>query len=259
MPMVPPSWSEAALWRDEARSAFAFLTRLPLGGAPLTVPLAQASWAFPLVGLVVGLAGAVTYAIAAALSLPPLPAALLAVTVTILLTGGLHEDGLADTADGFGGGASAPDKLAIMRDSRSGAFGVLALVLSVSLRAAALAAIATGGGVLAALLAAHAVARGALPLVMTQMKPAREDGLGAEAGRPSPDRAAWAVGITIVVALAALGWSAGIIALVISGAAMALPALMARRQIGGHTGDVLGAIEQVGEIAVLLTAAAWLA
>ena len=130
------------------------------------------------------------------------------------------------------------------------------LALTVSLVPISLAAMTTSGAALAALLAAHAVARGALPLVMAQLNPARSDGLGAEAGRPEPGPTAWAVGIAVVVALAALGLRAGIIAVVLAMGAIAIVALLARRQIGGYTGDVLGAIEQVGEIVVLLVASA---
>src|ERR1700760_415860 len=129
-------------WRDEFLAAFTFLTRLPLGSAHTDVPppsLADASGAFPLVGLVIGAIGGIAYAIASALALPALAAALIAIAATALITGALHEDGLADTADGFGGGATREMKLEIMRDSRIGTFGVLALIFSIGLRAIAIA------------------------------------------------------------------------------------------------------------------------
>src|SRR5579875_2043895 len=172
-------------WRDEFLAACRFLTRLPLGGARgEAVPpiLADTVWAFPLVGLVVGLIGGIAYAIASALALPALAAALIAIAATVLVTGGLHEDGLADTADGFGGGATREDKLAIMRDSRTGAYGVLALIFSLGLRTVAVADIAARWHVLAALVAAHALSRGVMPVAMRWLDPAREDGLGASAG-----------------------------------------------------------------------------
>jgi adenosylcobinamide-GDP ribazoletransferase len=212
---------------------------------------------FPLVGGGVGILGFVAYWIAAALGLPPLAAALLALAATVLATGGLHEDGLADTADGFGGGRDPAEKLAIMRDSRSGAFGALALVFSVGLRAAALAAIADAGLVLPALVAAHAVGRGALPLVMRRLPPARADGLGAEAGRPGAEVAGAAAAIAVLVAFVCLGFWLGLAAIAFSVLGMALLAMLARRQIGGYTGDVLGAIEQGGEIIMLLAASTW--
>src|SRR5579862_1616236 len=112
-------------WRDELIAALTFLTRLPTGRAAANAPLsrlADTSWAFPLVGLVIGAIGGIAYAIASALALPALAAALIAIAATALVTGGLHEDGLADTADGFGGGATRELKLEIMRDSRIGTF-----------------------------------------------------------------------------------------------------------------------------------------
>ena len=255
----PPRIDDLARWWDEFRLAAGFLTRLPLasGGTEAPRPLAEASWAFPLVGLVVGLIGGFTYSLAAWLGVPALAAALLAVAATALATGALHEDGLADVADGFGGGADRAAKLAIMRDSRSGAFGVLALVLSVGLRAAALASLGDGGGVTAALVAAHALSRGLLPLVLRALEPARGDGLGASAGRPEAANAWAAAALGALIALFALDWWRGIVAIALAALAAGFIGHVARRQIGGYTGDVLGAIEQGGEIIVMLAAAAW--
>ena len=112
------------------------------------------------------------------------PAALLSVLAGIALTGALHEDGLADTADGFFGGRDREEKLAILRDSRQGTYGVLAIVLGVLLRAAALAGIGDVIHAGLALIAAHAASRAALPAVMTALTPARPDGFGAGAGTP---------------------------------------------------------------------------
>jgi adenosylcobinamide-GDP ribazoletransferase len=255
----PPRIDDLARWWDEFRLAAGFLTRLPLGsaGAEAARPLAEASWAFPLVGLVIGLIGGFVYALAAWLGVPPLPAALLALAATALATGALHEDGLADVADGFGGGADAAEKLAIMRDSRSGAFGVLALVFSVGLRAAALAALGDGGRVTAVLVAAHALSRGLLPLVLRALEPARRDGLGAAAGRPEAANAWAAAGLGALIVLFGLDLGRGIVAVAAAALAAGLIAHVARRQIGGYTGDVLGAIEQGGEIIVMLAAVAW--
>ncbi len=259
MSAEPPRWSDAASWWEDFHRAALFLTRLPL---PLPAPrpdvgLAEASWAFPLVGVVVGLVGGLAYALSSWVHLPPIAAALIALAAGALVTGALHEDGLADTADGFGGGAEREAKLAIMRDSRIGAYGVLALLFSIGLRIAGLAAIGSGSRVLAALVAAHAVARGVLPLVLRALEPARADGLGAAAGRPSAATAWSGAGIAAVIALLALGFWSGLGALAATAVATALVAALARRQIGGYTGDVLGAIEQVGETVMILAAAAW--
>jgi adenosylcobinamide-GDP ribazoletransferase len=248
-------------WRNEFLAALTFFTRLPLRPAavegPYVASLANAAWAFPLVGLVVGVIGGITYVLAAAAGLPPLAAALIAVGATALATGGLHEDGLADTADGLGGGPLREDKLAVMRDSRTGVYGVLALVFSVALRVVALGQIATGWHVLGALIAAHALARGLLPVAMRVLAPARSDGLGAEAGRPAQKTVLWSCGIAFAAALLVLGIRASLVATLAAAAVMAAIAWFARRQLGGYTGDVLGAIEQGGEIGALLAVAAY--
>src|SRR5258705_7869677 len=165
--------------------ATAFLTRIPaprpVGHAGL---LADAAWAFPLVGAGIGAVVALALVLTQLARLGDWPAALLAVFAGLALTGALHEDGLADTADGFFGGSDRQQRLAIMSGSRHRTFGVLAIVLSVLLRAAALAEIgdAVQGGL--ALIAAHAGSRAALPLAMRTLAPARAEGLGATAGRP---------------------------------------------------------------------------
>jgi adenosylcobinamide-GDP ribazoletransferase len=253
------SWSDGERRLGELLVAARFFTRLPLGAARLPEPgaLARGAWAFPVIGAGVGVLCAAAYAIAKGLNLPPLAAALIAVGAGVLLTGALHEDGLADTADGLGGGADRAAKLAIMRDSRSGAFGVLALFFSVGLRAAAAASLAGNGAALAAFVAAHAVGRGGLAAAMLLLPAARSDGLGAAAGRPEGAETAVSLAIAAVIALAALGPAGGLGALVAAGVVMGVIAVLADRQVGGYTGDVLGAMEQGGETAMLLAAAAW--
>lgn len=246
-------------WRDAFLAASSFLTRLPLGSpsAEAAPSLAQAAWAFPLVGLIVGAIGGVAYVIATGLGLPITAAALIAAAATVLATGGLHEDGLADTADGFGGGATREEKLAIMRDSRIGAYGVLALIFGIGLRVAAIAALATRWHVLGAMIAAHALGRGVLPAVLHWLDPARSDGLGATAGRPSQNQAVIALAIALLIAVAALGIPAGLSATIAAALAALAMGWLAQRQIGGQTGDVFGAIEQSAETAALLATAAW--
>ena len=243
---------------DEFAIATAVLTRLPAG---VETPgeqgvIAAAGWAFPLVGAGIGAVAAFAFLLAQLLGCGGAVAALLAVLAGIALTGAFHEDGLADTADGFGGGHDRETKLVIMRDSRHGSFGILALVFSIGLRAAALAAIGDPIHVALALVVAHAASRGFLPAAMHVLAPARADGLGFTAGRPSRPVALIAALIGVVIALAALGPGRGAVALLLAAAAIALTAVLARRQIGGYTGDVLGAFQQIGEIVMLLVAAA---
>ena len=165
-------------------------TILPVGPAkPLdNGQIATASWALPVAGLVVGLAGAIVYAVSRRIGLPSDPAAVLALSVTVLVTGAIHEDGLADTADGLGGGTSREQKLEIMRDSRIGTYGACALVLSLLARWSALTNIAEPASVATALVAAHIAARAQLPVFMWLIPPARSDGLSAGAGQAAPGR-----------------------------------------------------------------------
>ena len=207
--MTPPAWNDWSPWfaarLGELKTSILFSTRLPLprvapvgGGA-----LAQAVWALPLAGVIVGVIAALVYALAHRAGLFAWPAAALAVAATLAVTGCLHEDGLADTADGFGGGELREQKLAIMRDSRIGTYGVCALVLSILMRAGALATIGEPGLVAGALIAAHGAARATLPVFMFLVPPARADGLAYDAGRPSREQAAAAavLGILILVVL----------------------------------------------------------
>ena len=237
--------------------ATGFLTRMPVAGpGGAAGRLAEAAWAFPFVGAGIGAVAAFAFLLAQLVGLGDWPAALSGVFAGIAVTGALHEDGLGDTADGFFGGRDREHALAVMRDSRAGTFGVLAIVLSVLLRTAALARIGDAVHAGLALIAAHAASRGALPVAMRVMAPARADGLGASAGRPSAPAAIAAVTISALISLAALGPSRGAIALGIAGAAVFAASMLAQRRIGGYTGDVLGAFQQIGEIVVLLTTSA---
>jgi adenosylcobinamide-GDP ribazoletransferase len=242
---------------DEFAIAAGVLTRFPIAvDASEPGAIAASGWAFPLIGAGIGALCAVVYVAADLIGLPAWVAALLAVAAGIAATGALHEDGLADTADGFGGGRDRDRKLAIMRDSAHGTYGILALVLGVGLRASALAAIGDPVFVGLALIAAHVASRAALPVSMILLQPTRADGLGAAAGRPSRTVATIAALIGAVIALATLGPLTGALALLLTGGAVALAAMLARRQIGGYTGDVLGFFQQIGEIVMLLVAAA---
>jgi adenosylcobinamide-GDP ribazoletransferase len=235
--------------------ATAFLTRIPLA-ADIDRPLAAGAWAFPLVGAGIGALATIGFLVAQGLGLGAPVASLLAVLTSVVLTGAFHEDGLADTIDGFGGGRTREGKLAIMRDSRHGTFGIVAIMFSIALRSAALATIGDPIHAGLALVAAHSLSRGALPGLMRLLSPARPDGLGATAGRPGLPSTIAAALTGAVVALGLLGPAAGAVGILITGAALASAARLAQRQIGGYTGDVLGFFQQIGEILMLLVAAA---
>jgi adenosylcobinamide-GDP ribazoletransferase len=244
----------------DLKTGLAFLTRLPLVGTAPSAgsDIARASWAFPIVGAIVGALGALIYWLAHSLGLHAFVCASLAVAVMLLATGCLHEDGLADTVDGFGGGTSPARKLEIMRDSQIGTYGTVALMLSLLVRVGAIASLADPGLVAAALIAAQAGARAVMPVFMRRVPPARQDGLSADAGDPPQQSAVLAVAIGVVVLLLCLGFGATLIAVALLAVAGALLAWLTIGQIGGQTGDVLGALEQVSEILILLTAAVWL-
>jgi adenosylcobinamide-GDP ribazoletransferase len=240
-------------WWSDLRVAAAFLTRLPIRqeepGRLSALP--RAARCFPLVGLGIGLAAGVVYAVAIELVLPPILAAVLAVAAAVLVTGALHEDGLADTADGFGGGGDREAKLRIMRDSRIGTYGVVALILALAAQVAALSVLADSDAVVATLIVCHAASRALLVPVMHLESPARSDGLAVSAGRPNPSTTLWALGIAGLAALIFAGFD-GVIASLIGAAVAWLVVRTARRQIGGITGDVLGTVQQTTAIAMLL-------
>ena len=239
--------------RTDLAAAIGFFTRLPVGvlmpAAP-RIDMAHAVWAFPLAGALAGSLGGVIYALAAWIGLPPTLSACWSLAAMLLFTGALHEDGLADMADGFGGGRDTSRKLEIMRDSRIGSYGALALLLSSLVRIAALAQLAAPAPVCAALVASGALSRAAIVLVLVLLPPARRDGLAAAL---HPPRLPAIVALAVALLLAGLllrGW----MILAASACALVVPAVvawLARRQVGGHTGDVLGACAVLTECTVL--------
>ena len=244
-------------WLDDLRIAIAFLTRLPMphpdGARPES--FARAQRLFPLVGAGIGAAVGLFCLLLRSIGVPDLAAAALTLGGAALLTGALHEDGLADVADGFGGGRDVAAKLEIMRDSRLGTYGALALVVSFASKLAALAAL-PDGMVVQSLIAAHALGRGALPWIAISLPYARKDGLAANAGRPDGAIAAVAAGIALLIAILALPLGSALLAAIAAGASALIMMQLARRQIGGQTGDVLGGAEQVAETAILVLLAA---
>lgn len=240
---------------DEFRMGFLTLTRLPIGRiAGEAPPMAATAWCWPLIGAVVGLIAALTYHAALALGLPPLLAATLAVLALVLANGGLHEDGLADLADGIWGGRDPARRLEIMRDSRIGSYGALALAFALILRVGALASLspAVGG---AALVALSAASRAAMPAVIWLLPPARPDGLGRAAGGVGGTTVAIALGLGVLI-FAQVLHPHRLVALPLMALAVAGLMVLAQRKIGGQTGDVLGATQQIAELAGWLVLAA---
>lgn len=234
------------------RHAWAFLTRLPGGAHPADDRALGASvpW-FPVVGAVLGLLIGGVYAGMYEL-VSPTTAAIMAVLVGVVITGAFHEDGLADTADSLGG--YAPQRrLEIMKDSRIGTFGALALVFSVLVRVVGLAGLSATDGIVALVLA-HTIGRSLATIVMVTTPPAAPEGLGQTYTQHLPSAAVGAMGL-IVFGCGAVGGPAALVGYTAAAVGAALVVLLARRAYGGTTGDVLGAIEQIGEMAVLTAAA----
>jgi len=203
-------------------------------------------------GLVVGALGALVYVIAMESGLSGLLAALLGLATMVLVTGGLHEDGLADFCDMLGTRGDIEARLAVMRDSRIGCYGVLGLGFSVAIKAAAIVDLGTPDLVAAALVSAHIASRGVLPLVMRSFSLARTDGLGVSAGRPTSNGARLSLGLALLLMALAIGPGAAIVAMIAALVAAFLVAEAGGRLIGGYTGDVLGAAQQLAELAVLI-------
>ncbi|MBW4984493.1 adenosylcobinamide-GDP ribazoletransferase [Mameliella sp. CS4] len=241
---------------DELRLGMMMLTRLPMGRLADPAPtLAQARWSFPLVGLPLGFVAWAVLAGAQALELPPLAAGFAALAVLASLTGGLHHDGFADFADGMGGRDRA-HRLEIMRDSRVGSYGVIALILAAGLGASALSALpVTAWG---ALLLVSLTSRLAMLVLLDLMPPARRDGLGqmAATARDTLPWRAWLPGGLLALCAALVVGMAALPVLAAMALAAAWVAWRARRLLGGQTGDVLGAAQLASETAGWLALAA---
>ncbi len=232
------------------RTAVNFLTVIPWRGRPDEPPaaLGEAAGWFPLVGALIGLlSGLVFYGLS--LVLPPLAAAVLAAAVWIGLSGGLHLDGLADCCDGMLASASPERRLEIMKDPRLGTFGGIGLIMAVLLKVSLLAALGPGRGLLALPLAA-ALGRWLL-LPSAFQPPARPGGMGA-AFAASINRKSLLWGALWLVPLVALNGWRGLIALVLAHAAAGLIWGLAKRRLGGVTGDVFGLVVETGELCALL-------
>jgi adenosylcobinamide-GDP ribazoletransferase len=247
---------------DELGNALRFMTIIPVPSSDAAIApdwLSRCVKYFPLVGIGIGVASAAAFLIADKIWGPGI-AALLAVATSIVITGGLHEDGLADIADSFGGGRSLERRLAIMKDSRIGAYGALALMFDIALRAAALAEMPLWSGA-AALIAAHAAARITPAFVMNALPYAGDTAAMKVSYADAPvsandQRFAVVVVLCALVPLAFVSIPSVISGLLLGAIFAAAIVLWARKLIDGYTGDVLGATEQLFEIGFLLGVAA---
>jgi adenosylcobinamide-GDP ribazoletransferase len=232
-------------------AACGLLTRLPL--PPHRPAGAEAAWVWPLVGALVGglagLAGWFAQGLGAGV------AAGIVLILQALLTGAMHEDGLADTADGLWGGWTRERRLEIMKDSHIGSYGVLALLLVTLVRWSALTALIAGGQ-WTAMLAAGALSRAPMAVLMAMMPNARGAGLSKSVGRPSFGTAMAALALGLGIATLTVGPAATLGAAMLAALPCLALALLAQARIGGQTGDILGASQQLAEAAVLAALAA---
>ena len=250
--------------RDEGASfllALQFLTRLPVGFGRFysSERMAAAVRYYPLVGLLVGGLSAGVFFLSH-LMFPDWIAVLLAIAAGLLLTGAFHEDGLADTFDGVGGGLTRERALEIMKDSRLGTYGTLAIVIALALKAGALIALAPEL-IIAAFIAGHGLSRLSSVLTIATSRYVRDEGMGKPvAGGVSPASLAVALmtgGVIIMVwclfqAPVALAWAGtGLVA------GHLLMRLFFEPKLGGYTGDTLGAVQQASEIGFYLGLVAW--
>ena len=249
---------------DEFALAWTFLTRFPWPGSkvPEDVALARSVWAFTTVGVVIGAITGLTLWLAALVGLPPLVAGVVTVALYLLMTGGLHEDGLADTTDGFGGGAARERKLEIMRDSRIGSYGAMALMLALIGRVSAYAALAPHHPfkIYVVILCAATWSRFWMASMLVALPSARTEGLATAAGRPSCLNAAFGIIWAMIAMIVAIAWVSPWSPLPIALSALVLAALglLTLRQIGGVTGDVCGATQVLTELTILIGLSAML-
>ncbi|MBX9943791.1 MAG: adenosylcobinamide-GDP ribazoletransferase [Reyranella sp.] len=251
----PSSFDE---WLQAFKEQVSFFTGLKLDIGIPRWQLADVLPVLPFVGAAVGLAAGLVFAVVRGVAGPGWLAAVLAVGAAVLITRALHEDGLADTADGLGPhGLDQARRLEIMRDSRNGTFGVLAIALTVLIKVACLAQFGASTG-LVVLIAAHAVSRAAIAYPLLAFAPVHDDGLGARAGKPADTDVWLAIGLGAALAFLLLlgkGFFVALLAPALAVAAAVVAAQWIARRLGGYTGDTLGAVQQTAEIVFLVVAA----
>lgn len=255
----------AGNFMTDVMCSLSFLSRIPVNDIFFENdqrPLGQMARAFPIAGVLLALPAACIAALLAGVGADPLMAAALVLTVATLITGALHEDGLADTADGFGGGGTKERALLIMKDSRIGTYGAIALVLSFMLRASAIAALfpdLSPLAIAASLIATAAISRGLMVWHWQTLAPARDGGVAAMAGQPGEGERNGAItyGTCIAIFLCLPFFSPYLLVIAIA-AVFGVTHLFNRlcdRKIAGHTGDTIGATQQITEIVMLMALA----
>lgn len=241
---------------EDLTLAITFMTRIPVPAGWIRPDrrLAEAFWAMPLAGAVAGGIGAIVMVAGIRVGLDTTIAAIAAVIAMVLITGALHEDGLADLCDGVGGGRTPEERLTIMRDSRIGTYGTTAVVLALVSLVTLLDELAvrlSDQRFIAAIAITAALARASIAIPLTVLKPARESGLAIVFGKPASANLLFGACWPTVAAVAVLG-PAGIAAVIGVLVAAGAVSAIAARYLRGHTGDVFGALITLAFISGLL-------
>lgn len=244
---------------SDVPAALGLLSRLPISVDTdrATKRGAKSAWAYPIAGLILAMIAGAVAQCAQWLGLPSTLGAGLTLATLVITTGAMHEDGLADSADGLWGGWDKNHRLKIMKDSFIGTYGVLALGLSLLLRWGALTFLLDHGMVWPALLTSAMLSRAGMVSMMAALPHARTEGLSHAVGRPTRHTALIALAIAAVAALILVQFAAVWVVTTCVLTAFACAAI-AKSKIGGQTGDILGATQQLTDITALLTLAALL-
>ncbi|MCT8266614.1 MULTISPECIES: adenosylcobinamide-GDP ribazoletransferase [Afifella] len=246
---------------QDLRACLAFLSRLPIRAKPEPSeerPLSVSSACLPLAGMLIALTPAVILSLIISFGGSTVLAAAVALGAMALITGGLHEDGLGDTADGFGGGKTREQRLEIMHDSRIGTYALLALLFTVIIKVVALGEISQSVGVGAfSIICVAALSRALAYTHWTSLPPARTDGVASWAGWPKTADLGFAVLLSVpaILILIVMFPFTGILAIILATLGVFAFSAMARRLIGGHTGDTIGASEQIAATILFATLA----
>ncbi|MCY0147396.1 adenosylcobinamide-GDP ribazoletransferase [Hoeflea sp. G2-23] len=242
---------------DDIARATGFLSRLPMPARYFDGhdgSLSRAAGMFPIAGMVIALCPGLVVLALSWLGANTALTALIALIVLIAVTGALHEDGLADSVDAFGARGGRDQMLSIMKDSRIGAYGVLALMASFSLRAVALTiilSVAGGWSTFLILLAVAAASRTAMAWHWNELPPARHDGVAVAVGAPDTQAVKRALGLGgglfVLLVLVSIGLVPALLGLGAIALAVSQWTTIVRQRLDGHTGDTIGATQQITE------------
>ncbi len=227
-------------------------TRFPVTSHKHDISLGKTVWAWPVIGILIGLFTGICAEVLNSLVLPPEISALLILALLVVSTGGFHEDGLADTCDGLWGGRTPEKRLEIMKDSRIGVFGVLALILTLLMRWILLKILFESGFLISPLVVVCTTSRVAIVPFMKILPNARRSGLSSAIGNIP----LWSVGICVLISLIPIFIFLGPIGFlpVVSGLLITIPIYyFAKKLLHGQTGDVLGTVQQLTEIGILMS------